>query len=387
MDIKKTIKNLGKEMFAGSNITKGKAYHSFNGFEGNSHVGNVGQRVKLITDNYDVSGKHGIDFGCSVGGISIELARKCTTMSGYDHDHQAINVGQAYSDKENLSAFFNTTNINLEFIQNYPYIRNYPYYSMDFCIWFSHWMWFVKQHGIEDALNALWHLGKTIPVLFFETSLGDGKAGDVMKDNGIDESKMISILKNCYKSVKKIGVHESWRKRPIFMCEGCLPSEYKGYHNNKIERIGYNTITKKQSIEHCNKEFKYLQLLNNMNNHFPIIYSKHGDTILKMSYCGEPLRQLPSNWELQAEEILFSLKKFNIVHRDIIPRNLLVQDGKIKLIDFSWSGPPDEDTSKFPPLLGTDFKKYPGFNDRFSFDNKYSLYKSLKWIRDNENIS
>jgi len=28
--------------------------------------------------------------------------------------------------------------------------------------------------------------------------------------------------------------------------------------------------------------------------------------------------------------------------------------------------------------LGTDFRKYPGFDDR------YSLYKSLEWIGDNE---
>ena len=375
MDTKEAIRNLGKERFAGSNIAQGKAYHSFDGLETTSYTGNVGQRVNLITDNYDVNGKKGVDLGCSVGGISIELARRGASMCGYDHDHQAIEVARTYSKEFGLFNIFSSQNIDLDFI------KKIPFSDYSFCIWFSHWMWFLKQHGIEDALDALWHLGKNVPVLFFETSLGDGMAGKEVSAQGIDEKKMMQILGHCYKSVKKIGVDEQWRKRPIFMCEGCLPYEYKGYQDNKIWRSKYNTVVKTQNDDGFVREYSSLVKLEAVNLiRFPIaeLWQGNVSNALYMSYCGEPLKKLPANWKDQAEEILLALKEANIVHRDIIPRNLLIKDGIIKLIDFSWSGPPDEDISKFPGRLGTDFRKYPGFDDR------YSLYKSLEWIGDNE---
>ena len=375
MNTKEAIRNLGKEKFAGSNIAHGKAYHSFDGLETSSYTGNVNQRVKLITDNYDVNGKTGVDLGCSVGGISIELSKAGASMMGYDHDYQAIEVAKAYSRKFNLFNIFKDANIDLEFIKRI----SDPVYS--FGVWFSHWMWFMKQHGTVDALNALFNLGKNVPVLFFETSLGDGMAGKAVSDAGIDEKEMKNILQHCYKSVKKIGVDEQWRKRPIFMCEGCLPYEYKGYQDNKIERVGYDKVVKIQESNQAEREFNALEKLY-MRKYFPrimgVIQDDDETTIIKMDYCGEPLKKLPANWKDQAEEILLALKEANIVHRDIIPRNLLIKDGVIKLIDFSWSGPPDEDISKFPGRLGTDFRKYPGFDDR------YSLYKSLEWIGDNE---
>jgi len=377
VNTKEAIRNLGKEKFAGSNIAHGKAYHSFDGLETSSYTGNVNQRVKLITDNYDVNGKTGVDLGCSVGGISIELSKAGASMMGYDHDYQAIEVAKAYSRKFNLFNIFKDANIDLEFIKRI----SDPVYS--FGVWFSHWMWFMKQHGTVDALNALFNLGKNVPVLFFETSLGDGMAGKAVSDAGIDEKEMKNILQHCYKSVKKIGVDEQWRKRPIFMCEGCLPSEYKGYHNNKIERIGYNKIRKTQNKDQHIRELVSIRKItkDGLTKHFPVGHPPNDiENTIDMSYCGEPLTKLPDNWKCQAEEILQALKDVNIVHRDIIPRNLLIKDGVIKLIDFSWSGHPDEDTSKFPGRLGTDFRKYPGFDDR------YSLYKSLEWIGENEKV-
>jgi len=369
INIKEAIKNLGAIRFDGSNIWRGKAYHSFDGLETDSHVGNVGQRVKLITDNYDVKDKTGVDLGCSVGGISIELSKRGASLCGYDHDHQAIEVARIYSKKFGLFNIFSSQNIDLDFIQKIPFS------DYSFCVWFSQWMWFLKQHGIEDALDALWHLGKSVPVLFFETSLGDGKAGEAIKDHSIDEKRMVQILGNCYKNVKKIGIDEQWRKRPIFMCEGCLPSEYKGYHNNKIERIGYNKIRKTQNKDQHIRELVSIRKItkDGLTKHFPVGHPPNDiENTIDMSYCGEPLTKLPDNWKCQAEEILQALKDVNIVHRDIIPRNLLIKDGVIKLIDFSWSGPPDEDTSNFPTKLGTDYRKRPGFDDR------YSLYKCLE---------
>uniref|UniRef100_A0A6M3M2A6 Protein kinase domain-containing protein n=1 Tax=viral metagenome TaxID=1070528 RepID=A0A6M3M2A6_9ZZZZ len=70
---------------------------------------------------------------------------------------------------------------------------------------------------------------------------------------------------------------------------------------------------------------------------------------------------------------LGKIKFAGILHRDIIPRNILINEGIIKLIDLSWAGE-NEDYKNFPGRLGTDYRKYPGFDDR------YSLYKSLEYI-------
>jgi len=360
--LKELIAKLGKIKFAGSNTQDGRAYHTFDGAEVHGQAGNVSQRVCLILNNYQPFSKKGIDLGCSIGGITLSMARAGAVMTGIDYDFQSIDVAMAYADEFNQIINYKIEDIDLKLIKEI---------NQDFVIWFSHWMWFCKQHGFETGLDALYELGKKEITVFFETSLGEGMAGNVMKANNMSETKLVNILNNCFHRVRKIGVDEYWRKRPIFKCEG-KPYKYKCYHTNTVERLSYYRIFKKQPEENAKRESKTLTLLQN-SMHFPRLFSCDGKEEMVIEFCGKHLKKLPNDWKYQAEAILRDLKNAGILHRDIIPRNILINEGIIKLIDLSWSGA-EEDYKIFPGWLGTDYRAYPGFDDR------YSLYKSLEYI-------
>ena len=55
-----------------------------------------------------------------------------------------------------------------------------------------------------------------------------------------------------------------------------------------------------------------------------------------MTYVGHRVNvnNIPEDWKYQAERILYILEEKNISHNDIQCEELLVQDGKIHLIDF-----------------------------------------------------
>ena len=70
----------------------------------------------------------------------------------------------------------------------------------------------------------------------------------------------------------------------------------------------------------------------------PLAYDDTRRTIVT-AYAGAPLdtTNAPVNLASQLEHILSVLTAHNCRHNDIIPRNLLVLDGVVRLIDFSWA--------------------------------------------------
>jgi len=68
-------------------------------------------------------------------------------------------------------------------------------------------------------------------------------------------------------------------------------------------------------------------------------YIGHDKTSVTMSDAGVHLsaENMPDDWDSQIYSIVQALKKAGIRHNDIIPRNIMVRDGQIKLIDFSMS--------------------------------------------------
>lgn len=68
-------------------------------------------------------------------------------------------------------------------------------------------------------------------------------------------------------------------------------------------------------------------------------YICHDEISVTMSDAGVHLTagNMPDDWDAQIGSIIQTLKKSGIRHNDIIPRNIMVKDGEIKLIDFSMS--------------------------------------------------
>ena len=74
------------------------------------------------------------------------------------------------------------------------------------------------------------------------------------------------------------------------------------------------------------------------NPHFPqLIAADPRNLIIYMTYCGKSLEggaQVPDNWRQQTQEINRFLVSKQINPNDILPRNVCVLNGVVKVIDF-----------------------------------------------------
>ena len=92
---------------------------------------------------------------------------------------------------------------------------------------------------------------------------------------------------------------------------------------------------------------------------------------------------IPKDYEDQLNNIIKVLEKHNCRHNDIKPEELLVMNGKIKVVDFGWANELNEDNPDYwPKLLGSKFKcviekDKDGniINSNKGFDDKCSIIK------------
>ncbi len=94
-------------------------------------------------------------------------------------------------------------------------------------------------------------------------------------------------------------------------------------------------------------------------------------------YAGEPVSQytLPDNWRDQAEHILAVLSASGCTHNDISVPNIVIADGRLRLIDFAWALPIGVPVpADWPPVLGRHRRGIHQFDDRFA------LYAALEQV-------
>jgi len=122
-------------------------------------------------------------------------------------------------------------------------------------------------------------------------------------------------------------------------------------------------------IWQCSREAMFLKLLNNYSRYPKLL--REGKDFIEISYCGERIKNL-AQYADQKHDILEPLKIQKIKHRDINPKNLLVRNDKLYLIDFGYSIFDYEKDTPIPAdaRLGGIF--YPGkpdmWDDSFAFD-------------------
>jgi hypothetical protein len=166
----------------------------------------------MLKAAYDFKDKIGWDLGSSNGGITFslqQLGAKITT--GVDEDESAIQLASRCEMHYQTGARFQHRGI-VDFIKSTDT-------EVDFCCWFSAFMWVIKSDGLDAAVSTLQKISKQSKTLFFDTSLGEGGAGQYMQQHNLTSVDAITKLlreNTCYTELKIIG-KTSWGDRPVFM--------------------------------------------------------------------------------------------------------------------------------------------------------------------------
>lgn len=396
--VREAWNRLGTVQYGGSSLNEGWAYHEIpmlkdEGFT--AHRGNTEKRIDLITAHSEIKGRTVFDIGCSVGGISLELANLGAKSYGIDYDHLAIDVAQACEDHFALGAVFTCGKIDRE-----SFDRARGGKRFDLCIWFSQWMWVVHQEGLEAACDLLRHVSTYCDEMWFETGTKDGMAKRSMMKAGIKTQKdVLRILKRVtvYDEIIDHGaVSDGWLGRPIFQCRH-RKREFKSIDRRTVAQgfqrcieghTAYaavpdekNFVLKVFKSGFENEKTRESRALNKLaetgGSHFPVLLQET-DQYLKLSYCGEKLTagNLPKSIERQTDEILAELKQADILHRDVRPENLHVKDGVVRLIDFGWStalSNPEPPPKAVRAVLGGQYRKPDGFDDGYSLRSVLAL--------------
>ena len=129
-----------------------------------------------------------------------------------------------------------------------------------------------------------------------------------------------------------------------------------GGYTSVVKLVDDNTARKrfkKQFIWMLKREEEALKRLSPYKN-FPKIVSV-ADGYIDITYCGTQEKIIDRS---QCLEILSALEEVRIIHRDIIPRNLLTKEGIIYLVDFGWCLFDDEKESPVIPPRGLGLHYY-----------------------------
>jgi SAM-dependent methyltransferase len=338
----------------GSNTKKGYLYHDLPGLNLPSHRKGTVQRVKKIASLVNFEGKRVLDLGCSVGGISMLLSMEGARVKGVDYDTRLIWIGQQEIKKRRLRVHLSVLDITPSFIKKIG--------KFDIVVWLSQWMWFVKQYGLEKGLNALYDISTRCGTLIFESASQDGRA----KIEGATQDIIHQWLIE-HTAFQKIERYKQdshgWHDRDLFICTD-PKFEWRNHKKVRIVRTGKNRVEKINELGkidvNMKREARFMKELKD-SPLVPNLISIKKDRMV-MSYGGKQITELT---EEDIEGLLFLLREHKIIHRDIMPSNLLRKNGHVVLIDFGWAIKEGEDLPA-GKYLGEEWKCPDGFDDEWS---------------------
>ena len=139
---------------------------------------------------------------------------------------------------------------------------------------------------------------------------------------------------------------------------------WKGF-TARVKKISSDVVKKTYLFQFewmVSREAKFLTQLNQYKC-FPKLIAV-GKNYIDMTYCGNRINSVKEYTE-QSKNILSILKKEKITHRDVNPKNLLILNGVLYLIDWGWSlFDGEKDTPIKPPVqLGGGNYKYGVWDD------------------------
>ena len=146
--------------------------------------------------------------------------------------------------------------------------------------------------------------------------------------------------------------------------------------NNKV----FKTVKKHPSgFDLFSNEIKWLKRLSDFERVPTLVEYDKENQIIVTNYLGDILTRdtVPDDWELQVKYIVKTLRVYGCSHNDIKPREIVVKDKNLYLVDFGWATPLGEKLpDAFPKGLGGSKFRY----GVLYFDDFYSFNKSIRHI-------
>ncbi len=121
-----------------------------------------------------------------------------------------------------------------------------------------------------------------------------------------------------------------------------------------MEEGTVNEINILTNLEYCPHIIRYFDMLKTVNNFYFVYEFCNGGTFENLLKNSGPLpEKVALNYFSQIIDAFKVLNKNNIMHRDLKPDNILIHDGILKLADFGFCKPleNEEDTTK--TMLGS----------------------------------
>lgn len=122
----------------------------------------------------------------------------------------------------------------------------------------------------------------------------------------------------------------------------------------KLEEGTYNEISILTNLEACPHIIRYYDMLKTVNNFYFVYEYCNGGTLEKLL---KEQGVLPEKTALvyfsQIIEAFKVLNKHNIMHRDLKPENLLIHDGMLKLADFGFCKPLENEDEISSTMIGS----------------------------------
>ena len=204
----------------------------------------------------------------------------------------------------------------------------------------------------------------------------------------------IPILSYLYNQNNKLNeLIDSSTKHHLKNTEKNMDNSYKKILKHDVSGRTILSVSKKisthwdkENINVYENEKKWLNILKDTNIIAKPIYFDDKTRTITTEYAGERINKhnLPENWEEQRDNIINVLEKYNCRHNDIKPEEVIIYNGKIKLIDFGWANDLNTVNPKnFPPGLGAKFKcnkKNKEFVDKCSFNKSIYFIKYGKLL-------
>src|SRR3972149_633004 len=364
----------GNANFVNSPGTLPRLYHSLPSDPINiiSHRG-IDIRFDLMNKHLDFSGKTVLDIGCNVGKFCFLANKAGAKCIGIDIDADSINVANAYK-KSNKLNNINFHNLSFDKQSIDFLIQTYGQFDVILILSVNHWL--LYQYGdreyIWNLLNCL--TGNKLQTIVYEPSTSSHACfpEEVKTQNIVEFFQKLGCFS--YQKIGSTYAQNNKHFRQLWIGSRDLAPLYKNLDKNIFSYSGSPVKIIKKSdkteifrwkyllIERSNSKKPGFVLFENKvkvssslindpaNNFLPILINNFRTTnnhYLVKEFISWPrldhLDKSISYLDIRRNlyHILNRLGTLNLVHNDIIPRNIFVETrtGRVKIVDFEYCLP------------------------------------------------